>query len=70
MEETVDSHVADLRINDAVARLEERPKKGAQGGDTAGQDDSVIGIVQGDDLFFQPVLVRIAVAGVHQKIRR
>ena len=47
MEETVDSHVADLRINDAVARLEERPKKGVQGGDTAGQDDSVIGIVQG-----------------------
>ena len=70
MEQAIDGHIADFRIDDAVACLEQRPEQSVKGGDAASQNDGVIGSVEGSDFFFQPVLIWVAIAGVHQQIRR
>ena len=68
VEHTVDRHIADLWVYHTVTGFKKRPEQRMQRPNAAGQHDGVVRIVECRDLLLQPVLVGVAVAGVHQKI--
>ena len=70
MEHTVNCHIADIRIDHSVSGAQQGPKKCMQSANTARQDNRIIRLMQSCDFLLQPMLVGIAVSGVHQKVSR
>ena len=68
VEQAVHRHITDIRIDHAVPRLQQRPEQRMQSRHAAAEQDRIIRTVERRQLFLHPMLVRIAVARIHEEV--